>query len=221
MKKIISLALCFIMGSFVLAGCSDDNDPFVQKDYTADSSQIKQINIDVRDREIEVSLSEDEQIHIEYHQNSKEYYDISVSEENVLTLSSASNKGWMDYIGAKPSDEVRKIFLQVPNALLENLTLSTTNEDITLSALTVSGSVNISSTGGNIAFDKLNVGSALTLSVKNGNISGAVAGGYDDFAIQTEIKKGESNLPEIKEGGDKTLKVSANNGDINIEFIKE
>ena len=220
MKKIISLDLCFIMGSIVLAGCSDDSDPFVQKDYTADVLQIEQINIDVRDREIEVSLSEDEQIHIKYHENSKEYYDISVSEENVLTVTSASNKDWTDYIGTKSSAEARKISLQIPDGLLESLTLSTTNEDITLSELAVSGSMNISSNGGNIAFEKLDVGSALTLSVKNGNISGTVAGGYDDFAIQTEIKKGESNLPESKEDGDKTLKVSANNGDINIEFVK-
>ncbi len=220
MKKIISLALCFIMGSIVLAGCSDDSDPFVQKDYTADVSQIEQIIIDVRDREIEVSLSEDEQIHIKYHENSKEYYDISVSEENVLTVTSASNKDWTDYIGTKSSAEARKISLQIPDGLLESLTLSTTNEDITLSELAVSGSMNISSNGGNIAFGKLEVCSALTLSVKNGNISGAVTGGYDDFAIQTEIKKGESNLPESKEDGDKTLKVSANNGDINIEFVK-
>ena len=114
-----------------------------------------EINLDVQDREIEVSLSEDEQVHIQYSENSKEYYDISVSDENVLTMTSASNKEWTDYIGVKPSAENRKISLQIPNALLENLTLSTTNEDITLSALAVTGSINISSNGGNITFENL------------------------------------------------------------------
>ena len=42
---------------------------------------------------------------------------------------------------------------------------------------------------------------SLNLTVKNGNISGAVTGSYDDFDIQTEIKKGESSLPDRKEGG--------------------
>ena len=129
MKKIMSLALCFVLGSFVLAGCSDNSEPFEEKSYTPDT-QVSEIILDVEDREIEVSLSGDEQVHIEYSENSKEYYEISVSDDNVLTMTSASDKEWTDYIGVKPSAEDRKISLQIPDALLDNLTLSTTNEDI-------------------------------------------------------------------------------------------
>lgn len=220
MKKIIAVALCLVLSSFVLVGCSNDSEPFEEKSYTSDT-QIQEINLEVQDREIEVSLSQDQQVHIQYSENSKEYYDISVSEENVLTMTSASNKEWTDYIGTKPSAEDRKISLQIPNALLENLTLSTTNEDITLPALAVTGSISVSSNGGNITFGNLEVGSALTLDVKNGNISGAVVGGYDDFSIHCESKKGENNLPDDKEGGEKTLTVSSNNGDVNIEFVNQ
>ena len=220
MKKIISLTLCLLLGSFVLAGCSDSSEPFEGKSYTPDT-QVNEINLDVQDREIEVSLSEDEQVHIQYSENSKEYYDISVSDENVLTMTSASNKDWTDYIGVKSSDEDRKISLQIPDALLESLTLSTTNEDITLSALAVTGKINLSSNGGDIDFENLEVGSSLILEGKNGDISGAIVGSYDDFSIQSEIKKGESNLPDNKDSGEKTLKVSNNNGDVTIEFVSE
>ena len=219
MTKIISLVLLLMLSSFILSGCSDSSEPFEEKSYTSDT-QIDEINLNLRDREIEVSLSEDEQVHIQYYENSKEYYDISVS-GNVLTMASASDKEWTDYIGGKPSAENRKVSLQIPDALLKNITLSTTNEDITLPALSVSGSINISSNGGNIAFGSLDVGTALTLNVKNGDISGTVVGGYDDFSIKSEIKKGESNLPDNKESGEKALNVSGNNGDINIEFVSE
>ena len=53
----------------------------------------------------------------------------------------------------------------------------------------IGGSVTISSNGGDIVFESLDVSSALTLDVKNGNISDVIAGSYDDFAIQSEIKK--------------------------------
>ena len=56
---------------------------------------------------------------------------------------------------------------------------------------------------------------------KNGNISGTIAGGYDDFAIISEIKKGESNLPGNKDNGEKTLNVSCNNGDVDIQFASK
>ena len=220
MKKIISLALCLVWSGFVLAGCSSNSEPFEEKTYTPDTA-VSGIELNVEDREIQVSLSPDDQVHIEYSENSKEYYEISVSDGQVLTMTSASNKEWTDYIGVKPAAEDRKISLQVPDALLETLTLSTTNEDVTLPDLSVTGSIRISSTEGNITFGTLEVGSALTLSAKNGDISGAVAGSYEDFAIQSEIKKGESNLPDNKGSGEKTLTVSSNNGDVNIEFVSE
>ncbi len=197
MKKIISLALCLVLSGFVLAGCSSNSEPFEEKTYTPDTA-VSGIELNVEDREIEVSLSPDEEVHIAYSENSKEYYEISVSDDQVLTMTSASNKEWTDYIGSKPAAEDRKISLQVPDALLETLTLSTTNENVTLPDLSVTGSIRISSNGGDITFGTLDVGSALTLSAKNGNISGAVAGSYDDFAIQSEIKKGKATCRTIK-----------------------
>lgn len=220
MKKVISLALGLVLSGFVLAGCSDTSKSFAEKNYTPDT-QISEINLDVRDRKIEVSLSADEQIHIQYYENNKEYYDISVSDESVLSMSSANDKEWKDYIGGKPSAENRKISLQVPDTLLDNITLSTTNEEISLPELTVTGSINLSSNGGNVTFANLDVGNAINITVKNGDISGTIVGSYDDFTIQTKIKKGESNLPESKEGGAKTLNVSGNNGDVNIAFVKK
>lgn len=221
MKKIISLALCLMLGSFVLTGCSDNNEPFTEREYTADVLQIEKINIDVCDREIEVSISENHQIQIVYFENSKETYDITVSDESELTMTSVSNKDWKDYVGVKPSAENRKILLQIPNALLDTLVLATTNEDISLPILAVTGNISISSNGGNITFDKLNIGNSITLTAKNGDISGAIVGGYDDFSIESNIKKGKSNLPDNKNGGEKMLNVSNNNGNVNIEFVKE
>lgn len=217
MKKFISLLMSLALGCLILSGCSGSSEPFEEKSYTPDT-QVSEISLDVRDREIEVSLSEDGQVHIRYCENSREFYDISVS-GGALTMNSASNREWTDYIGGKSSAENRKISLQIPDSLLDSLTLSTTNEDITLPALSVAGSVSLSSNGGDITFEKLDVGTSLCLTVKNGDISGSVAGGYDDFSIRSEIKKGESTLPDSKDGGEKTLNVNCNNGDVNIEFL--
>lgn len=220
MRKIVLSVLCLLVSVFTLAGCSNNSESFEEKSYTPDM-QISEINLDVRDRKIEVELSADGQIHIQYSESSKEYYNIAVSDENVLTMTSTSDKEWTDYIGSKASAENRKIVLQIPDALLENLTISTTNENISLPALAVTGNIVITSNGGDITFERLNVGMSLSLTVKNGNIDGTVIGSYDDFSIQTEIKKGDSNLPDNKVNGVKTLNVSSNNGDVNIEFVKE
>ncbi len=216
MKKIIALALCLALGCFALAGCSGGGEPFEEKRYTPDGP-VGSVDIDVRDRAVEVALSDDGQVHIAYSENSKEYYDISLS-GGALSMTSASGKDWTDYIGGKPSAEDRKILLQVPDALLDSLTISTTNEDITLPELSVGGAVSLSDNGGDIAFGRLKVGSSLTLNAKNGDITGEVAGSYDDFAIRCDVKKGGSSLPESKDGGEKTLDVTCNNGDVRVEL---
>ena len=216
MKKIISLVLCLALGGLVLSGCSGGEAQFEEKSYTPDA-QVSAVTIDVQDRDVTVELSDDGQVHIQYFESSKEFYDISVS-GGVLTMTGATDKSWTDYIGLSPSAEYRKIVLQVPDAMLENLTITTTNEDITLPSLSVTGSVSLDCNGGDISFDSLDVGTALTLNVKNGDVSGTVLGSYDDFAIRAEVKSGDSSLPESKDGGVKTLNVTANNCDVNVEI---
>lgn len=220
MKKLIALGLTLVSITMLLAGCSADETSFTQKSYVADGTQVKKMKIDVRDRQIEISPSEDHQIHIKYAESEKEYYEISISEENVLSMTAVENKQWSDYIGSKPEAENRRIFLQIPNAQIAALEVSTTNADIQLTDLNVTEDLILSANGGNICVEKINAGSSIVLTGKNGDITGSVLGGYDDYAIMCTIKKGDSNLPAEKKGGAKTLSVNANNGDVEIEFYR-
>lgn len=219
MKQTGFFALFLILSAFMLSGCAGQDVAWEEKSYTP-ALPVEQLVVDVRDRAVQVSLSEDEQLHITYSQSGKEFYEISVSDAGVLTMTGASEKAWTDYVGTKPDAANRKILLQIPDDTFKNLTICTTNEDITLPALSVAGSVTLSCNGGDIRFARLSVEAALSLAAKNGDISGTVVGGYDDFSMRTSVKKGENNLPERKDGGEKTLIADCNNGDIDIAFTK-
>ena len=179
------------------------------------------IDIQAADREILVVPSEDGQFHIDYAESEKEFYDISVSDSGVLTMVAQSEKEWTDYIGGSKSAGADQITVQVPDAALATLSLRTTNEDISLSALTVTGQLTLSNNGGDISFENMGAPDAVTVENKNGDITGAITGSYDDYAITCAVKKGESSLPDEKSGGSKTLSAANNNGDIEIEFISE
>lgn len=71
MKKIILPAVCLVLGIFTLTGCSDNNEAFSQKEYTADITQIEGITIDVSDRQIEVSVNNGN-VDIEFNNHSAE-----------------------------------------------------------------------------------------------------------------------------------------------------
>ena len=222
MKKCIGIVLLLFAGVLALTGCSGSGqDDFQEKNYTVDGKQIEEIKIDVRDRQIRVSLSEDDRIHIGYQESEKEFYHIVVTEGNVLTMSTQNNKNWSDYIGGKPAASARVITLQIPDDMISALTLSTTNEDLRLPAIHMKDRISLTVNGGNIEFDGLDAGQEISLNAKNGDISGTILGRYEEYAIECNIKKGESNLPKQKEEGNKSLHVTNNNGDIAIEFKEE
>ena len=93
------------------------------------------------DRQLEIVASEDEQVRIEYFDSEKEYLDISVSDDNKLTVSLILDKEWTDFIGTKPSAEYRTIKVSVPDNVIVDLTAGTTNENIEVTGLSFAESV--------------------------------------------------------------------------------
>ena len=220
MKRVIAFIGGLVFTAMLFAGCAGDGQSFTQKNYEADGALVQSIRIEARDRQITVSRSEDEQIHIAYAESEKEYYDISVSEDSVLSMIAVENKQWSDYIGSKPEAENRQIFLRIPDACIATLEISTTNAEIALSALKITEDLILSANGGDISLDQISVGRSIVLSGKNGDITGSISGAYEEYAIVCKIKKGESNLPGEKEGQAKTLSVHMNHGDVEIEFCR-
>ena len=221
MKKILAaLTACTVFAALLAAvGCSGE-ETFEAKRYSSGEDSVKSVSIDVTDREVEIITSADGQVHIDYSESEQEFYSIRLSEDGDLTMTLETDKDWTDFIGTKPAAQYRKITLAVPSGL-SDLTIKTTNEAIGVSTLNVQNAVLLDCNGGSVKFAQLGVGRSLDVTAKNGNITGSVLGGWDDFSIACEIKKGESNLPERKEGGEKSLTVNCNNGDIDIRFITE
>lgn len=107
------------------------------------------------------------------------------------------------------------------HTMISALTLSTTNGDLRLPAIHMKDRISLTVNGGNIKFEGPDAGQEISLNAKNGDISGTILGRYEEYAIECNIKKGESNLPKQKEEGNKSLHVKNNNGDIAIEFKEE
>lgn len=166
---------------------------------------------------MEVLPSDDDSVHISYFENDKEYYDILLSEDGGLGITLQTDKDWTDYIGTKPSEEYRKITIEVPEGILQNLTIKTTNETIKLSFVSIEGGISLDNNGGDTLFESVGVGESLQAVAKNGNISGTLNGSISDFSVRCEIKKGDCNLID-KTDGEKSLYFNCNNGDIDIGF---
>lgn len=218
MKKLCALYLRFCL--FLLLSAVQTEVRFPKKNYLSENGQIRSIIIDVADRELNIGLSSDGQISVNYFDSEKQYLEISVSESNELVIRLAYDRSWTDFIGVKPDRKYRGITVLVPENLLASLNASTTNGDIKVSCLDVSEEINLYSNGGDVIFERIGAGGKISLKAKNGDIRGTVAGGLDEFSVSCKIKKGDCNLPLSKEGGDKEFFADCNNGDIYVEFVK-
>ncbi len=186
--------------------------------YAVNASDVREINIDVKDRAIEITESPDEDIMITYYENDKEFYDILLDGDKVLSMKAASDKNLSDYVGFS-DDSMQTIKLEVPNPLLSNLVISSTKNDIKLPDLRFEGNIKIDINDGEIELENTTPLGDVTLSAKNGDISGTLKGKLDDFKITSNAHKGKSNLPDSKEDGTQALEVKTNNGDIDLAFV--
>ena len=220
MKKRCTFVMAIvILCAFLLTGCSNGG-TFEAMTYKTEFNKLEGIDIQVTDRELNIGVSEDNQIWIDYFDSEKEYLEIEVSEDHVLTVKLMFDKEWTDFIGTKPSKDNRKINILVPNHLLSKITASTTNEAIKIVGIAVADSISLENNGGNIVCERVSVNNSIRLKAKDGNITGTITGGWDDFSISCTIKKGDCNLPLKKESGEKSFVADCNNGDIKIEFVQ-
>lgn len=115
---------------------------------------------------------------------------------------------------------MREIKLQIPDSITCNLAITTTNNNVVLPKMTLNGNISLDVNNGDISLNQFLGEGNITLHTKNGNITGTLTGSAEDFTIQSEARKGNSSLPESQAGGNKTLNVTTNNGDIDLSFEK-
>lgn len=185
MKRIMRISAFSLIAAVALlmAGCNS-NSVFVPRDYSADGAAVNSIAVDVHDRAVEIVPSADDKVYITCFENDKEYYDIILSEDGELSMILQTNKEWTDYIGTKPSEEYRKITIEIPKNILHNMTIKTTNETIKLSFVNVYGEINLDNNGGDTVLENIGVGTSMQAFAKNGDITGTINGSIADFSVR-------------------------------------
>lgn len=212
MKKILTL-LITATSSLSLASCAQED--FFEKVATFQNETIKNITIDVTNRALNITKSDKTYIEIFYYESKSNKLTYEVNENSLMVSLNTPN----NIFGTQAELTYRTISIVIPADLSTSLSLKTSNENCRLEDLSFN-SLSIENNNGDINFKNISTISDATFINKDGNIIGNIIGSWDDYAIETSIKKGESNLPELKEEGSKKLKVDNNNGNIQIEISK-
>ncbi len=211
-------AMLFVLSLFTLGVVSRQSDiNYIKEEYQLANKQISSINLDVINRKINVYQSDDENIYINYFNSNLEEINVDINNDSI-DISLINNKKWYQYVNVNNDVNYRTVDLYVPIYVLD-LTINTTSEDINLSSLEANN-ISINNNNSDIDVNNININESINLINKNGNINGSIIGNQKEFNISCEIKKENTNLPSLQEGGNKLLNINMNNGDVNINFLK-
>ncbi len=208
MKKFVVMLSFAVCAAMYLSGCTAE--PFTQQRFEAEG--VTSLTLTLSDREVNILPSEDGNLHLSYYESASVVYEI-VQSDGALAMTYAGGASF----GVQPDRAYRTVTVWLPDSIAW-LVVTTSGENVTLSDV-AAGEISVDCDGGDVNVARLIVGSSASFTVKNGGLSGSIAGGWDDFSIVCDVKKGESNLPAEKKGGEKTLDVSVNNGDVSLELI--
>lgn len=201
----------------LLTGCTQDlHFVEMEKSFT---ERISTLNLDARDRRVVVNGIEDENLLFRYQDSEREILDFELT-ETTLDVDLVIEREFGDFFGIQADVSYRSIEIYVPQDSPISLNISTTNEYVSIEGISVE-ILTISNNNGDITFTDITSTGDISLSTKNADITGNIIGSYDDYAIDVDIKKGDTNLPISKESGSKRLSISNNNGDVFVDIEPE
>lgn len=201
----------------LLTGCTQDlHFVEMEKSFT---ERILTLNLDAQDRRVVVSGTEDENLLFRYQDSERAILDFELT-ETTLDVDLVIEREFGDFFGIQADVSYRSIEIYVPQDKPLSLNISTTNEYVSIEGISVE-TLTVSNNNGDIIFTDITSTGDISLSTKNADITGNIIGSYDDYAIDVDIKKGDTNLPISKESGSKRLSISNNNGDVFVDIEPE
>lgn len=203
--------------ALLLTGCTQDlHFVEMEKSFT---ERIFTLNLDAQNRRVVVNGTEDENLLFRYQDSEREILDFELT-ETTLDVDLVIEREIGDFFGIQADVSYRTIEIYVPQDKPLSLNISTTGEYVSIEEISVE-TLTIFNNNGDITFTDITSTGDISLSTKNADITGNIIGSYDDYAIDVDIKKGDTNLPISKESGSKRLSISDNNGDVFVDIEPE
>ena len=241
MKKCLVFLLLLSM-TYLFCGCSNihlrGTAPHYEENTYSASDEIESVTIDEKNTPIQIVSSDSKTVSVTYYRADDGSEDYEITEENgELTITKQSQSNIGDRYSEDDSYKNVKLVLSLPdnytgnlcietldgdinigNVDIQDITITTNNGNIAFGSATINH-LQINTLDGNISFDNTAIIQELDCKTKNGNVIGTFSGNMADYSIVTETVGGNSNL-NSKVGGDKTISISTQDGDIDISFDK-
>jgi hypothetical protein len=186
---------------------------FEEKNYSVASSGISNINLRGANAKLNATKSNDDQIHLTYFENDKEHYDISVSQSGELSIIGRNDYQWYDYLRFNLNSS-ESIDIAIPDNSKCNLSLRTSNGNMTVNSLSVDGNISSETSNGSIDTNDINITGSFDAKTTNGAITENNISSKEFSANSSNGKINLTNVTSLE-----SITGTTSNGEIGITNI--
>lgn len=101
------------------------------------------------------------------------------------------------------------------------LEVTNSNGRVTLSDVAAETTLYAETSNGAVSVENLSAGRSIELRSSNGSVKGTLAGGSEDYRIESKTDNGSNNLPDHWGKGEILLRVRTSNGSIDLRFNED
>ena len=208
----VGISIAVVGGNFERLGREVSYD---EMNYSVAADGIQKIDVTDSNRKIFVRKSSDSQIHIKYYTNSKETYDIS-DQNGELVFKYKNIRKWYDYINIFNFD-IQPVYTEIllPEHVFESLSAKTSNGAIEAQDFKLEGECYLKTSNGSVSLSNLEINGKITAESSNGKVT--LSAVKSNSKISAYTSNSSIYLYNIEAGG---VDADSGNGKVELESVK-
>jgi len=179
---------------------------YQEKNFVS-TGTVKDIVIDESNLSVEIVQSMDEQVHVTYYENDKDYYDIGQSADGTLRIIKKNHRKWYDYFFNINFQSV-KLIVAVPDDFSGDISGESSNAKIHLSGIHARD-IHLDTSNGKIEAENIVISGKFEASTSNASITLSNVTASGDIFCDTS--SGKISLDKL-EG--KNININTSNGSV-------
>lgn len=213
---LIALGILCCMASFAAAGWNlheyeTQSETYIQKSCEYDTDTVASLVFTDISRDIEITRSNDDKIHITYYESQKVSYSFEHTEDGTLTVTYYSSRKWYDYIGISFRFSDIKTVIAVPDGFSGNISVKLSSGDLRITGFTLDGSLTAESTSGDVQMSDFTCTGDIKIRQTSGDFEGQA---LSAASLSIKHTSGDIELGRLET---EALSLTSVSGDIEVE----
>ena len=210
----LAMAIALSISKFKVSNLFSNAAEFEKKSYEIVQEEVKSIKVDIENTDVMIIPSTDNMIHVTYFESDEVKYDIEIKPNKVLSITDRHDHNFLNWFGVNLGSRDVYCEIHVPSNLMDKIEVETSNANIDIEYLIITGNLVLRSSNGEIDLNSVTTTNDIKVVTSNGSIT---ADDLKGNVIDFKTSNGEITIDDVN-AVDKII-MSTSNASIEFDRI--